>query len=56
MSVRPPGWTLNKRLYIQRRLAWALNKNDTHNRREANLFLRVGQVLLLPMGCGCGCS
>jgi hypothetical protein len=50
--VRPSGRTLNKRLYIQRRLAWSLNKNDTHNRREANLFLRVMQALLLPMGCG----
>ena len=28
----------NKRLNIQRRLAWSLSKNDTHNRREANLF------------------
>ena len=33
------GRALNKRLYIQRRLAWSLSKNDTHNRREAKLFL-----------------
>jgi hypothetical protein len=50
--VRPSGRTLNKRLYIQRRLAWSLNKNDTHNRREANLFLRVIKALLLPIVCG----
>jgi hypothetical protein len=30
--------TSNKRFTIQRRLAWSLSKNDTHNRREANLF------------------
>ena len=30
--------TLIKRLNIQRRLAWSLSKNDTHNRREAFLF------------------
>jgi hypothetical protein len=30
--------TLNKRLNIQRRLAWSLCKDDTHNRREANPF------------------
>ena len=31
--------TLNKRLYIQRRLAWSLSKNDTHNRgRDTPLF------------------
>ena len=30
--------TLNKRLNIQRRLAWSLCKDDTHNRREAKPF------------------
>ena len=30
--------TLNKRLNIQRRLAWSLCKDDTHNRREATPF------------------
>ena len=29
---------LNKRLNIQRRLAWSLCKDDTHNRREAKPF------------------
>ena len=32
-------WALNKRLNIQRRLAWSLCKDDTHNRREATPFL-----------------
>ena len=30
--------TLNKRLNIQRRLAWSLCKDDTQNRREAKPF------------------
>ncbi|EJK54067.1 hypothetical protein THAOC_26380 [Thalassiosira oceanica] len=34
---------LNKRFNIQRRLAWSLCKDDTHNRREAKTFL-AGQV------------
>ena len=37
--------TLYKRLTIQRRLAWSLDKNDTHNRREANLFFGVVRML-----------
>ncbi|EJK43700.1 hypothetical protein THAOC_37830 [Thalassiosira oceanica] len=34
---------LNKRFNIQRRLAWSLCKDDTHNRREAKTFL-AGQA------------
>ena len=30
---------LLKRLNIQRRLAWSLSKNDTHNRENSELFL-----------------
>ena len=37
----PRGRALNKRLNIQRRLAWSLSKNDTHNRREANFFFQL---------------
>ena len=36
-----PGFgsvALTKRLNIQRRLAWSLCRDDTHNRREATLF------------------
>ena len=33
--------TLNKRLNIQRRLAWSLCKDDTHNRREAKPFFSL---------------
>ena len=40
--------TLNKRLNIQRRLAWSLCKDDTHNRREAKpFFSTIGR-----WGCG----
>ena len=31
--------TLNKAIYIQRRLAWSLCKDDTQNRREQTTFL-----------------
>ena len=31
--------TLNKAIYIQRRLAWSLRKDDTQNRREQTTFL-----------------
>jgi len=39
--------SLNKRLTIQRRLAWSLSKNDTHNRREANLFLSFDPMAMV---------
>ena len=36
--ARVSARALNKRFTIQRRLAWSLCKDDTQNRREANLF------------------
>ena len=39
--------TLNKRLNIQRRLAWSLCKDDTHNRRERSTFFAVLSSLRL---------
>ena len=47
-----PGFgsvALTKRLNIQRRLAWSLCKDDTHNRREANPFFHFSSKnLRLP--------
>jgi hypothetical protein len=37
-SAGPSGSVFTKTLNKQRRLAWSLDKNDTHNRREANFF------------------
>ena len=45
-----PGFrprALNKRFNIQRRLAWSLCKDDTHNRREAPLFWHFYKSSLL---------
>jgi len=36
--VQASAWTLHKQLKIQRRLAWSLSKNDTHNRSEKAPF------------------
>jgi len=38
LVARVSARALNKRFTIQRRLAWSLCKDDTQNRREANLF------------------
>ena len=39
--ARSSDRALNKQLNIQRRLAWSLSKNNTHNRREATPFKRM---------------
>lgn len=38
MMVLASARIFKKRFTLQRRLAWSLSKNDTHNRREATLF------------------
>lgn len=38
LSAQSSDRASNKRFTLQRRLAWSLSKNDTQNRREANLF------------------
>ena len=50
--------TLNKRLNIQRRLAWSLCKDDTHNRREANpFFLHLTlEICRMERGLLCKCE
>ena len=47
-SARSSDRALNKRLNIQRRLAWSLCKDDTHNRREANPFFFFHSSPKLP--------
>lgn len=47
--ARVSARALNKRLTIQRRLAWSLSKNDTHNRgRDTPLFWIFRQEIVTP--------
>ena len=55
-SARSSDRALNKRLNIQRRLAWSLCKDDTHNRREANPFFsfpttHITNMVILKTNC-----
>ena len=45
--------TLNKRLNIQRRLAWSLCKDDTQNRREAKPFFSLLAMWIIFLCVSC---